>query len=120
VFKVPRLEAHVEEGRPPTYTIVVPKYAAEARRAQATEEDLDGEQSGAILLVSSPFCPHEHGFMLPLSSEAYASLHVSDAEMGLTLEGFVAHSDALQATCACPPRDPLLLARKHVDTNAVG
>lgn len=44
VFKVPRLEAHVEDGHA-HYTIVLPKYAAEEMRTQAAVEDVDGEQS---------------------------------------------------------------------------
>lgn len=51
VFKVPRLEAHLEEGQPPTYTIVVPKYAAEEKRTQAAEERVDGDQSRMISRV---------------------------------------------------------------------
>lgn len=44
VFKVPRLEAHVEDGQD-HYTIVLPKYVAEEMRTQAAEQDLDGEES---------------------------------------------------------------------------
>jgi hypothetical protein len=44
VFKVPRLEAHVEDGQD-HYTIVLPRYVVEEMRTQAAAVDLDGEES---------------------------------------------------------------------------
>jgi hypothetical protein len=40
VFKVPRLEAHVQDGLE-HYTIVLPKYVAEEMRQQAVQELAD-------------------------------------------------------------------------------
>lgn len=47
------MEAHVEDPQHAHYTIVVPKYAAEEKRTQAAEQEVDGEQSRMSMPCSS-------------------------------------------------------------------
>lgn len=106
VFKVPRLEAHVE-GDKDKYTIVLPQYVAEEMRQQAQEAQAmdDGfaaaAAAGAAPYVPAPDNPPGASYSTPFGRTTLLSLSAHRAG-GDALKLRCSHSTVpTQRSCCC-------------------